>query len=59
MGLTIYIIQYSLDEALNTPKIRYIALFALVTSGIFSYTVFLKLFGIISFRDIKILSRRR
>ena len=59
MGLTIYIIQYSLDEALNTPKIRYIALFALVTSGIFSYTVFLKLFGIISFRDIKILSRHR
>ena len=57
MGLVVYIIQYFLDEALNTHTIRYIALFALVSSGIFSYALFLKLFGIISFRDVKVLFR--
>jgi len=57
MGFIIYIVQYFLNNSLHTPNIRYIMLVILILSGIISYVFFIILFGVVSKKDLKGLTR--
>ncbi len=53
MGVTVYLVQKMMGDAFTTPRLRYVALFGLIMSGIISYGVFLKAFGAVSRKDVK------
>jgi hypothetical protein len=59
MGATVYGVQIALGEAFTTPGWRYLALFGLVLSGMISYGLFLKGFGVASRKDLKGFIKRR
>jgi putative peptidoglycan lipid II flippase len=58
MGVVVFGVQYLLGDTLNVSGVRYLALFALIASGMISYGIFLKLFGAVSRRDVKGFIRR-
>ena len=58
MGIVVYVMQTLLADQLRTSRVRYMALFALVASGIFAYAIALLGFRAYSVPEIKRMVKR-